>query len=82
MVMTERARRRLAEMVNVDGDSIAGAAEFFGVGCRAANQAVADHNDPVMADPDRLARVTAIGWTGNAYVADSGIVLVGLLIED
>lgn len=44
-MMTERARRRLAEMVNVDGDSIAGAAEFFGVGCHAANQAVADHND-------------------------------------
>ena len=30
-VMTERARRRLADMVNVDGDSIASAAGFFGV---------------------------------------------------
>lgn len=60
-VMTERARRRLAEMVNVDGDSIAGAAVFFGVGWHAANQAVADHTDPVIADPDRLAGVTAIG---------------------
>lgn len=25
-----------------------------------------------MADPDRLAGVTATGWTGNAYVGDSG----------
>jgi transposase len=60
-VMTERARRRLAEMVNIDGDSIAGAAAFFGVGWHTANQAVADHTDPEIADPDRLAGVTAIG---------------------
>jgi len=31
-VLTERARKRLAEMVNVDGDSIAQAAVEFGVG--------------------------------------------------
>ena len=47
-VLTERARKRLADMVNVDGDSIAGAAAgSFGVGWHTANQAVADHTDPL-----------------------------------
>jgi len=39
-VLTERARKPLADMVNIDGDSIASSAVFFGVGWRAANQAV------------------------------------------
>jgi transposase len=60
-VMTERARRRLADMVNVDGDSIASAAGFFGVGWHAANQAVADYTDPVICDEERLEGVAAIG---------------------
>lgn len=60
-VMTERARRRLADMVNVDGDSIASAAGFFGVGWHAANQAVANHTDPVIDDGSRLEGVAAIG---------------------
>ncbi|MBU1492923.1 MAG: ISL3 family transposase [Actinobacteria bacterium] len=60
-VLTERARRRLAEMVNVDGDSIAGAAAAFGVGWHTANQAVADHTDPHIEDPARLEGVEAIG---------------------
>jgi transposase len=60
-VLTERARRRLAEMVNVDGDSIAGAAGEFGVGWHTANQAVAEYTDPHIDDPDRLEGVTAIG---------------------
>ncbi|MBU1226627.1 MAG: ISL3 family transposase [Actinobacteria bacterium] len=59
-VLTERARRRLAEMVNVDGDSIAGAAAAFGVGWHTANQAVADHTDPHIEDPARLEGVEAI----------------------
>lgn len=60
-VLTERARRRLAEMVNIDGDSIAGAAAHFGVGWHTANRAVADHTDPHIADPQRLEGVEAIG---------------------
>ena len=60
-VLTQRARRRLAEMVNVDGDSIAAAGAAFGVGWHTANQAVADHTDPHIADPGRLDGVTAIG---------------------
>ena len=60
-VLTERARRRLAEMVNVDGDSIAGAAGEFGVGWHTANQAVADYTDPHIDDSDRLEGVSAIG---------------------
>lgn len=39
-VLTERARKPLADMVNIDGDSIASSAVFFGVGWHAANQAV------------------------------------------
>ena len=60
-VLSERARKRLAEMVNVDGDTIAGAAVEFGVGWHTANQAVADYTDPHIDDPDRLEGVTAIG---------------------
>ncbi|MEX1124490.1 MAG: ISL3 family transposase [Acidimicrobiia bacterium] len=60
-VLTERARRRLADMVNMDGDSIAAAACEFGVGWHTANQAVAEHTDPHVDDPERLVRVEAIG---------------------
>jgi transposase len=60
-VLTQRARKRLSEMVNIDGDSIAGAAGEFGVGWHTANQAVAEYTDPHIDDPDRLEGVTAIG---------------------
>src|SRR5690606_11269904 len=60
-VLTERARIRLAEMVNVGGDSIAAAAATFGVGWHCANQAVADFTDPHIDDDDRLEGVEAIG---------------------
>lgn len=60
-VLTERARRRIAEMVNVDGDSIASAAATFGVGWHCANQAVAQFTDPHVDDPSRLEGVSAIG---------------------
>lgn len=60
-VLTERARWRLADMVNVDGDSIAAAAAEFGVGWHTANQAVAEHTDPHIDGPDRLEGVEAIG---------------------
>jgi transposase len=60
-VLTERARKRIAEMVNQDGDSIAAAAAEFGVGWHTANQAVAEFTDPHVEDPDRLEGVAAIG---------------------
>ena len=60
-VLTERARRRIAEMVNQDGDSIAAAAAEFGVGWHTANQAVAEFTDPHVDDPGRLVGVEAIG---------------------
>lgn len=60
-VLTERARRRIAEMVNQDGDSIAAAAAEFGVGWHTANQAVATFTDPHVDHPDRLEGVEAIG---------------------
>jgi transposase len=60
-VLTQRARRRLSDMVNIDGDSIAGAAVEFGVGWHTANQAVAEYTDPHIDDPDRLEAVSAIG---------------------
>jgi hypothetical protein len=59
--LTARARARLAEMVNVGSESIAGAAAAFGVGWHIAHQAVIEHTDPVVDDPGRLERVTAIG---------------------
>lgn len=49
-VLTQRARKRLADMVNVDGDSIAAAA-CFGVGRHTANVALATRARPqAMAD--------------------------------
>lgn len=59
--MTERARARLAEMVNVEGASIAAAAGEFGVGWHTANAAVAEYTDPAISDPGRLEGVSAIG---------------------
>ncbi len=59
--LTERTRRRLAEMVNIDGLSIAAAAVEFGVGWHTAHTAVADYTDPVVDDPDRLEGVAGIG---------------------
>jgi transposase len=60
-VLTERARRRLADMVNIDGDSIAAAGAEFGVGWHTANQAVVDNTDPRIDEERRLEGVTAIG---------------------
>jgi transposase len=60
-VLTERARRRIARMVDVEGDSIAGAAVAFGVGWHAANRAVADYTDPEIDRDDRLDGVESIG---------------------
>lgn len=59
--LTERARKRLAERVNVEERSIASAAAEFGVGWHTANAAVAEHTDPVIEDPARFDGVTAIG---------------------
>ncbi len=59
--MTRRARARLAEMVNIEGVSIAAAAGEFGVGWHTANAAVAECTDPAIGDPARLEGVSAIG---------------------
>ena len=59
--LTGRARCRLAEMVNVDGFSIAAAAAEFGVGWHTAQAAVAEYTDPVVDDPARLDGVVGIG---------------------
>ena len=54
--LTGRARARLAEMVNVGGDSVAAAAAAFGVGWHTAHQAVIDYTDPAVDDAGRLER--------------------------
>ncbi len=59
--LTERARRRVAEMVNVEGDSIAATALAFGVGWHTAHNAVIDYTDPHVDDPARLDGVRGIG---------------------
>ena len=59
--LTERARERLASMVNIDGFSIAAAGVEFGVGWHTANNAVAEYTDPAVDDPDRLDGVRGIG---------------------
>ena len=60
-VLTERARQRIADMVNVEGSSVAAAAVEFGVGWRAAHDAVIDYTDPVINDDERLGGVRGIG---------------------
>lgn len=60
-VLTQRARKALAGMVNIDGVSIAAAAAAFGVAWHTANQAVADFTDPHIDDPARLEGVEAVG---------------------
>jgi transposase len=60
-VLSERARQRLARMVNVEGFSIAAAAVEFGVGWHTANAAVGEHTDPHVDDPARLEGVRGIG---------------------
>ena len=59
--LSRRTRRRIADMVNIDGDSIAHAAAVFGVGWATANGAVVEFTDPVIDDEERLDEVTAIG---------------------
>ena len=59
--ITERARARLADMVNIEGFTIAAAGAEFGVGWATANAAVAQFTDPVIGDPARLEGVTAVG---------------------
>lgn len=59
--LTERARERVAEMVNQEGFSVAAAAAEFGVGWHTANQVVAHFTDPHIDDPGRLEGVEAIG---------------------
>ena len=59
--LTERARARLADMVNIEGVSVAAAGVEFGVGWHTANAAVADYTDPAVDDPARLDGVTGIG---------------------
>ncbi|MDF1595101.1 MAG: transposase [Acidimicrobiia bacterium] len=70
--LTERARRRIAEMVNVDGDSIAAAAAAFGVGWHTAHQATAVFTDPAVDDPDRLEGVSAIGVDEKRFLNATG----------
>jgi len=59
--LTERVRKALADMVNVEEHSIAAAGAEFGVGWHTANAAVAEHTDPVIDDPERFDGVSAIG---------------------
>lgn len=59
--LTQRARQRIADMVNIDEDSIAHAATVFGVGWGCANAAVSAFTDPKIDDEHRLDDVRAIG---------------------
>ena len=60
-VLTERARQRIADMVNTEGSSVAAAAVEFGVGWHAAHDAVIDYTDPHINDDERLNGVRGIG---------------------
>lgn len=71
-MLTERERRRLSEMVNVEGASTAAAAVEFGVGSHTAHQAVIDHSDPAIKDPVCLDGVRGIGVDEKCFLNTNG----------
>ncbi len=59
--LTERARRDICRRVGRELDTVAQVAREFGVGWATAHQAVIDHGDQLIADDQRIGRVTGLG---------------------
>jgi transposase len=69
--LTERARVEICRRVGQDGASVAAVAREFGIGWRTAMGAVREHGTPRIADPTRLAGVSALGLDETAFQAAS-----------
>jgi transposase len=69
MSMTERARAEANRRVGQDDDSVAEVARSFGVGWATVMSAVVDYGTPLVADPARIAGVSALGTDETAFLA-------------
>jgi len=66
--LTDRAKAAVCRQVGEDGDSVAQAARAFGVGWQIAMNAVREQGQLLVADPDRVAGVTALGLDETAFL--------------
>ncbi len=66
---TERARVEACRRVGEDGHSVAQVARAFGVSWGTVMAAVREHGRPLVADPDRLVGVAALGVDETAFLA-------------
>ena len=71
--LTERARAEACRRVGEDGHDVAAVAVEYGVGWHTIMRAVRDHGRPLVDDPGRLARVTAIGVDETAFLAATAV---------
>jgi transposase len=67
-VLTERARADACRRVGAEGHSVAAVARDLGVGWATVMQAVRDHGQPLVEDPDRLDDVEALGLDETAFL--------------
>lgn len=67
--LTERARVEACRRVGRDGHDVAAVAVEYGVGWHTIMRAVVDHGRPLVDDPARLARVSAVGVDETAFLA-------------
>ena len=67
--LTERARADACRRVGRDGHSVASVAREFGVGWATVMSAVGEYGQPLIADPQRMAGVSALGVDETAFLA-------------
>jgi transposase len=67
-VLTERARAEACRRVGKDAHAVAAVARDLGVGWATVMRAVAEHGQPLVDDPARLAGVTALGLDETSFL--------------
>jgi transposase len=67
-VLTCRARAEVCRRVGKDAHAVAAVARDLGVGWATVMRAVADHGQPLVEDPARLAGVTALGLDETSFL--------------
>jgi transposase len=67
-VLTQRARAEACRRVGKDAHAVAAVARDLGVGWATVMRAVADHGQPLVDDPARLAGVTALGLDETGFL--------------
>jgi transposase len=67
-VLTQRARAEACRRVGKDAHAVAAVARDLGVGWATVMRAVAEHGQPLVDDPARLAGVTALGLDETSFL--------------